>query len=392
MFSFSVRFCIQPVTAAYNRAYFRTFSSLITELWGWRTDETRNCVGVTKLEQTSCGFGFALSYTENRSNALILSDQTNRERTLDVPFMSSCERIQSVDCGRCHALLLSSQGHVYSCGHNPFGQCGYSSYKDINKNIETSLMSPVDYIMESGIKRVDSLKERIVQVACGLDHSLFLDEKGVVYSCGWGADGQTGIGHYNDETIPQQVEGDLQGRRVKQIATSTDCSLALTSDGIVCGWGNSEYQQLGLDTTEMQVAVPSVISGKLFEKGRVVMVAAGGSFCLFLTSVGAVYSIGYGAGLGLDDEIQSTSIPKEIRFDMVQGQRIGQIHASVDYAAAVTNDGRLYVWGHNRHKQLGPYCDHLSDVWRPALVKLPYKIETVHLGIDCMSVTRQLTQ
>lgn len=30
------------------------------------------------------------------------------------------------------------------------------------------------------------------QVACGQDHSLFLTDRGEVYSCGWGADGQTG--------------------------------------------------------------------------------------------------------------------------------------------------------------------------------------------------------
>lgn len=30
------------------------------------------------------------------------------------------------------------------------------------------------------------------QVACGQDHSMFLTDKGEVYSCGWGADGQTG--------------------------------------------------------------------------------------------------------------------------------------------------------------------------------------------------------
>lgn len=32
------------------------------------------------------------------------------------------------------------------------------------------------------------------QVVCGQDHSLFLTDKGEVYSCGWGADGQTGRG------------------------------------------------------------------------------------------------------------------------------------------------------------------------------------------------------
>lgn len=32
----------------------------------------------------------------------------------------------------------------------------------------------------------------VSKVACGQDHSLFLTDTGKVFSCGWGADGQTG--------------------------------------------------------------------------------------------------------------------------------------------------------------------------------------------------------
>ena len=30
------------------------------------------------------------------------------------------------------------------------------------------------------------------QIACGMDHTLLLSDEGEVFSCGWGADGQTG--------------------------------------------------------------------------------------------------------------------------------------------------------------------------------------------------------
>ena len=31
-----------------------------------------------------------------------------------------------------------------------------------------------------------------LQIACGMDHTLLLSDEGEVFTCGWGADGQTG--------------------------------------------------------------------------------------------------------------------------------------------------------------------------------------------------------
>lgn len=40
---------------------------------------------------------------------------------------------------------------------------------------------------------------------------------------------------------------------VKQISTYGDCSLAVSSDGQLYGWGNSEYLQLAAVTETAQV-------------------------------------------------------------------------------------------------------------------------------------------
>lgn len=58
---------------------------------------------------------------------------------------------------------------------------------------------------------------------------MFITKTGEVYSCGWGADGQTGLGHYNNESWPTLVEGDIKGETIVKIVTSADCVLALNS-------------------------------------------------------------------------------------------------------------------------------------------------------------------
>lgn len=50
-----------------------------------------------------------------------------------------------------------------------------------------------------------------------------------------------------------EVGGDLAGVKVQQITSYGDCSLAVSADGELFGWGNSEYLQLASVTEATQV-------------------------------------------------------------------------------------------------------------------------------------------
>ncbi|KAG7274406.1 hypothetical protein CRUP_027036 [Coryphaenoides rupestris] len=122
---------------------------------------------------------------------------------------------------------------------------------------------------------MEGFDSKVIQVACGQDHSLFLTETGKVYACGWGADGQTGLGHHRVSSAPEEVGGELSGVSIKQISTYGDCSLAVSRDGRLFGWGNSEYRQLALVTESTQINSPRHLP--LDGCGRVLQAACGGS-------------------------------------------------------------------------------------------------------------------
>ena len=61
-----------------------------------------------------------------------------------------------------------------------------------------------------------------------LYNSILLTETGEVYTFGWGADGQTGLAHYQNEHRPSLVKGDLAGQRIIKVACAADCVLALS--------------------------------------------------------------------------------------------------------------------------------------------------------------------
>lgn len=58
-------------------------------------------------------------------------------------------------------------------------------------------------------------------------YSLFLTKDGEVYSCGLGADGQTGLGHYRTEWKPTKVEGAIKGEVIVKVVSTCDSVLAI---------------------------------------------------------------------------------------------------------------------------------------------------------------------
>ena len=68
----------------------------------------------------------------------------------------------------------------------------------------------------------------MLQVECGLDHTLVLTTDGEVYSCGLGADGQTGLGHYESVGQLTRVRGDIEAVRIAQLSCRSDCVLAVS--------------------------------------------------------------------------------------------------------------------------------------------------------------------
>lgn len=63
----------------------------------------------------------------------------------------------------------------------------------------------------------------------------------------------SGLGHHNKAAFPVPVGGDLEGVKAQQVSTYGDCSLAVSTEGHVFGWGNSEYLQLASVTETTQV-------------------------------------------------------------------------------------------------------------------------------------------
>ncbi|XP_054163253.1 RCC1-like G exchanging factor-like protein [Oppia nitens] len=282
------------------------------------------------------------------------------------------DKVVRVSCGRSHTACLTDKGEVYSLGNNAFGQCG------------RPIVDNEKYFASHLIHQIKEIDDKVCDIVCGQDHTLFLTESGTVYSCGWGADGQTGLGHYNNQGIPMKVKGDIEGQKIIQLSSAADSVLAINDKGDVFGWGNSEYSQFSSITSDYQLNIPRHL--KLDNvKGKVVNVCAGGSICALVNDLGNVYVWGYGIlGMGpkVDQLTKPTMLPMTL-FGVSQFNsdvKVIKLEASFNHLAAITDKGDLYMWGKNTQGCLG--LGHMADQYFPFRVCVPASVRKVSLGID----------
>eukprot|EP00088_Acartia_fossae_P034117 TRINITY_DN3499_c0_g1_i5.p1 TRINITY_DN3499_c0_g1~~TRINITY_DN3499_c0_g1_i5.p1 ORF type:complete len:479 (-),score=27.40 TRINITY_DN3499_c0_g1_i5:56-1462(-) len=339
------------------------------------------------VREVSCGYGFTVFSTRSAKNPVfgtgfnqdgqIGYHERRRGHPLETIIQPATMNltlpekvyVKKVACGRAHTLLLCSDGSIKTLGNNAYGQAG-------RKIIENE-----DYSRNRLINDIE-LDHKISDVTAGQDHSILITEEGQVMSAGWGADGQTGLGHYDNQAKFALVEGDIKGEKIKKVACRADNVLALNDKGEIFGWGNSEYGQFREITEEQQINTPTHFPTDI---GKIVDIASGGTVCLAVNEEGEVFVWGYGI-LGKGPKLTSAFKPEKIpstlfgRNDFSPDTRVEAVFAGMDHQAALNSIGDLYVWGKNRNKCLG--LGDQGDQFFPMKVAIGGRVTKVSLGVD----------
>ena len=139
--------------------------------------------------------------------------------------------IRKVSCGGYHTIVMDENNELYGFGKGIFGQCGYGQPED------------TDYPRK--IIFNDKNLNKIIDIKCGGEHTLFLSDIGRVYACGHGYFGQLGLGNNKNVKSPILVQS-LSNKNIIEIATGWSHSLVLTDSGYVYSAGCGKFGELGL--------------------------------------------------------------------------------------------------------------------------------------------------
>jgi hypothetical protein len=195
---------------------------------------------------------------------------------------------------------------VYGWGSNAASQLGIAA---------ASATTPTQ-VTTTAVAGLSLADQGVVQVACGVAHSIALTRNGTIWVWGTNAAGQLGtfnLGDTGSATRPYAVQlyidSILYKRRISAVAGGDTHTVALVDDGYVYTWGKSTWY--GGNTPVKLASSPALVNR------TIVYINAGGSdTTLMVDNTGVLL----GMGLGY------TTAPQVISAQLYEAAYVGQTH------------------------------------------------------------------
>jgi alpha-tubulin suppressor-like RCC1 family protein len=241
-----------------------------------------------------------------------------------------------------HSAAISRDGELYMWGNNVYGQLGLGHL--------TNVWLPTRVTGGSIAGKV------VTWVALGNVHTLVLCSDNTVHSCGYGAQGQLGNGGTSDTSTFVEItnSGALSGVTIVSLSAGEYHSLALSSTGLVYGWGLNSNVQLGLGDTTQRTTPVAITAGGLSGK-NVISIGAGGGHSVALADDGTVWAWGHGLyGQIGNGTTTNQSTPLNVSgYGALSGKTIVSISARYHGTLALASDSSVLSWGWGDYGQIG---------------------------------------
>ncbi|CAB3389017.1 Hypothetical predicted protein [Cloeon dipterum] len=247
------------------------------------------------------------------------------------------QNIQGLNFSNHSFFALSASGSVFAWGRNNHGQLGLGTKEN------TLIPTKIEGVLATN---------RVVQVACSSNHTLVLTSDREVFTFGWNKNGQLGLGHNEDQTLPIKLDFPSAGGVVTAIACLFFSSVALLDSGEVFAWGKNDYGILGQNADLKEQPVPCRVPG--LEGITITRIVCGQIHALAVSSNGKVYSWGWNAHGQLGNGTKENSHrPTLIAGDFGRIKDVAA-HITLHLSAAVTEADEVFVWGFNGTTNLSP--------------------------------------
>lgn len=313
--------------------------------------------------------------------------------------------VVALSVGGMHTAALTHDNKILTWGVNDQGALGRDTTWDggLRDLADDASDSDSDSDSDTAINPKESTPAEVdltglpdginfTQVVTTDSATFVLTSEGEVY--GWGTfRSNEGIFGFDNTTLIQLRPKLIKGlKKVIKLAAGANHVLALQSNGIVCGWGSGQQNQLGRRILERR-ATNSLVPMPVGLPKKIVGLGAGSYNSFAVRENGDVYSWGL-------NNFGQTGIPKE--FDESGASKGADVHAPIvidalhgmgnvtciqggaHHTVACTDKGELLVWGRLDGFQLGlkvsdlPQDDVVRDsAGNPRILTVPTQIPNI---------------
>mmetsp|Transcript_45199 Transcript_45199/g.117095 ORF Transcript_45199/g.117095 Transcript_45199/m.117095 type:complete len:461 (+) Transcript_45199:70-1452(+) len=161
------------------------------------------------------------------------------EELKKVPVACTVPKCDKVAAGAEFTMFLCN-GELFACGLPQYGQLGNGTTGEYNTSASSIKMAFSPYPLPTRVLG-PLASQKVVDMACGHNHTCCSDTEGNVYTWGFGGFGRLGHNVQQDETLPRQVEvfkGRVKGAE-KPVVACGSVSTFITSNlqGTLYSWG-----------------------------------------------------------------------------------------------------------------------------------------------------------
>jgi len=292
-------------------------------------------IGSDRLTMFLASDGKVYSCGLNNYGQLGIGNTTNQSTPQEITYFTTNDiNITMVSCNSNSTIFLASDGKMYGCGRNDYGQLGLVD--------TTNKYTPVEITYFTANSII------ITKIVSGLHHTMFLESDGKVYSCGWNNYGQLGLGDTTNRYTPQLI---TNLNNITQIARGAFHTIFLDTNSNVYTVGYNASGQLGIGNTTNTTIIQKLA---FFNATKYKYVKAFFTHSIFVADDGKVYSVGlndYGQ-LGIGNYTNQSTL-QEITYFTTNNINITLASGGGSFSIFVANDGKVYGVGHNGYGQLG---------------------------------------
>uniref|UniRef100_A0A8C0UWC3 X-linked retinitis pigmentosa GTPase regulator n=1 Tax=Cyanistes caeruleus TaxID=156563 RepID=A0A8C0UWC3_CYACU len=197
--------------------------------------------------------------------------------------------------------------------------------------------------------------DKPVLISCGDEHTAIITEKGKLYMFGSNDWGQLGLGSKNTVSKPTCVKA-LKPEKPKLAVCGRNHTLVYTEKGNVYAAGGNSEGQLGLGDTEERTTFHLI--SFFTTQHKIKQLSAGSYTSAAVTEDGKLFVWGDNSEgqIGLASEA-SVSVPCKVDI----GKPVSFVSCGYYHSALITGDGELYTFGEPVNGKLGLFPEQLKN-------------------------------